>query len=357
MSRTSPSPTVSATGPTRHGTNVAAIAAAVAPDAKIIGLDVFQPGENGRLTARSSDVLAAMDWLIVHQEEHGIVAMNMSFGSGASDNPGACETPYGLAVEALLGAGIVPVAATGNAGLPDGIDAPACDPGVVSVGATYDFAFGYAPWPAVPCEDVASAPDVVACFSNSAPYLDLVAPGAVLGAGGVFHTGTSQAAPHVTGAIAVVRAAHPAETPEATLERLRATGHLVVDPRSEPPLVVPRVDVFAAVAQYGPPGQVRWTASCAASVLKWRDMLRAQSYQIIATDIEGRVVQRRATRDDLGCGEHTCSFEPALARPYVAWVRGGNRTGWGPWSRQQTALPGKQCSGPTRTGDSLPAPQ
>ena len=62
-----------------HGTNVAAIVGGVAPGTDLIGLDVFR--SNGY--AYTSEVVAAIDWVIENQAEYNIVALNMSLGGGS----------------------------------------------------------------------------------------------------------------------------------------------------------------------------------------------------------------------------------------------------------------------------------
>jgi subtilisin family serine protease len=221
-----------------HGTNVAAIVAAVAPGAKLVALDVF----DGQY-ARSSDVLAAIDWCIQHRETYGIVALNLSLGSGGASAPCGGDVFAGAA-QAARAAGIAVVAAAGNSGHTGKIASPACAPAAVSVGAVYDANVGGLSWSG--CADLSTVADQVACFSNSASFLTLLAPGAIVTAGGASMGGTSQAAPHVAGAVAVLRGLHPDETIDETIDRLRAAGRTVTDSRNG--VSTPRLDLAAAVA-------------------------------------------------------------------------------------------------------------
>jgi len=135
-----------------------------------------------------------------------------------------------------LAAGIQPVVASGNTAFfngsfDDGIADPACVPAAVSVGAVYDASFGGLTWgnPPFQCTDSSSAPDQVTCFSQTAPILSLLAPGAVVTAGGTVRAGTSQAAPHVTGAWAIARAIGVQRN--NTLKLLQDIGEPIVDSR------------------------------------------------------------------------------------------------------------------------------
>ncbi|MFO0006780.1 MAG: S8 family serine peptidase, partial [bacterium] len=108
--------------------------------------------------------------------------------------------------------------------------APACSPSAVSVGAVYDSNMGAIGWSG--CSDSSTAADKVTCFSNSTSFLDLLAPGALITAGGHTMGGTSQASPHVAGAMALVAAAFPDATPDEIEARLKSTGVNVTDSRN-----------------------------------------------------------------------------------------------------------------------------
>jgi subtilisin family serine protease len=215
-------------GTGRHGTNVAGIVAGVAPGASLLGLDVFHGGG-----ASSSTVVSAINWCIANRGTYNIVAVNMSLGVRYSKYQTPCSAdPHAAAVQAARSAGIVVAIAAGNDGQADGISSPACVAGATAVGAVNDG--GHA------------AADTVAGFSNSGNLLALLAPGAVIHAAELSMSGTSQATPHVAGAVAVVRGAFPGETAEDALERLTSTGVPVTDPRNA--LVRPRIDLAAATA-------------------------------------------------------------------------------------------------------------
>ncbi|HXU80571.1 MAG TPA: S8 family serine peptidase [Polyangia bacterium] len=220
-----------------HGTNVSGIVLAVAPGAQIAALDVFN-GDSGW----TSDILKAINWTIQNKAKYNIVAINLSLGGGSFQS--VCATdPLAIAVDSARTAGILSAVASGNGGLTNAVSSPACGASAISVGAVHAANVGGLRWPV--CADPVTAADKVACFSNSIPFLTILAPGVMINAAGVTMTGTSQAAPHVAGAIAVLRSAFPAESPDAIVKRLTSTGVPVTDPRNN--VVTPRLDLLAAL--------------------------------------------------------------------------------------------------------------
>jgi hypothetical protein len=229
-----------------HGTNVSGIILAVAPAARIIAFDVFD-GKNGL----GSAILSGIDWSITNRSKYGIVALNMSFGGGSYSK--ACTADVlGAAIATARAAGILSAVASGNEGKTDALSSPACAPSAVSVGAVYPRNVGGLATSI--CTDSTSAADQVACFSNSAPFLTMLAPGVAITAAGITMTGTSQATPHVAGAIAVLRATHPDESVTDTVARLTGHGVAVTDGRNG--LDKPRLDLAAALTAPAmpPPG-------------------------------------------------------------------------------------------------------
>ena len=224
-----------------HGTNVSAIVLGVAPSSKIAALNVF----DATGSASVSDIIAAINWSIANQATYNIAAINMSLG-GSTKFTSPCSTDWSATpITRAKNAGMSVAVASGNSQFTDGLSSPACAPNAISVGAVYDSNVGPTTWLTAPnCTDSTTAADTVTCFSNSANYLTLLAPGAFINAGGFNYGGTSQAAPHVAGALAVLRAAFPNETLAKTLSRMTSTGVLVTDTRNN--ITKPRLNLLAA---------------------------------------------------------------------------------------------------------------
>ncbi|HSS63072.1 MAG TPA: putative Ig domain-containing protein [Gammaproteobacteria bacterium] len=157
----------------------------------------------------------------------------MSLGGQSYTSAAACDAAFPAlkaAIDNLVAADIPVVVASGNEYATNAIAAPACISSALSVGAV-------------------DAGDVVADFSNSAGFLDSLAPGygvvAPVPGGYDIKSGTSMAAPHVAGAVSVLRSATPAAAAGEILSAVTATGIPVTDWRNG--VVTPRVQVDAAL--------------------------------------------------------------------------------------------------------------
>ena len=218
-----------------HGTNVSAIVASVAPGANIAMLNVFTA-----TGASNSTIIAAINWVIANRSTYNIAAINMSLGD-SGHYTSACSTgnSYLTPVANARAAGISVVAAAGNSAylsnvFTPGLPSPACTPGVISVGAVYNANVGGLQWGTAPnqCIDYTSRTDQIVCFSQSASNLTLLAPGAIITAGGITMGGTSQASPHAAGTVAVLRSAFPSDSLATTLTRLTSSAVQITDARN-----------------------------------------------------------------------------------------------------------------------------
>jgi serine protease AprX len=131
-----------------HGSHVAGIIAGngydsygqkagAAPEASLVSLKVLDADGNGTV----SNIIAALDWVLANHTAYNIRVVNLSVGAEIHES--AWTDPLTLAAKRVVDAGVVVVGAAGNfgknsAGLPQygGISAPGNAPWVLTVGAT-----------------------------------------------------------------------------------------------------------------------------------------------------------------------------------------------------------------------------
>jgi len=189
-----------------HGTHVAGTIGAldngvgvvgVAPGARLWAVKVLDEQGNGY----TSDVIKGVDYVTANAGK--VAVANMSLGGGYSQS-------LNDAVARATNAGVVFVAAAGNSAVEVSRTSPASAPSAITVAALADSdgqpggagaGTGYGP------------DDSFATFSNFGAGVDIIAPGVAVTStwpGGGYHTisGTSMAAPHVSGAAALYIVGH-----------------------------------------------------------------------------------------------------------------------------------------------------
>jgi serine protease AprX len=192
----------------------------MAPNSQIVSIKVA----NAAGQTDVARVLAAIDWVVAHQNTLNIGVLNLSYGAD-SNSPYVLD-PLAYAAEQAWLSGIVVVVAAGNEGnFSDGLEDPAIDPYVIAVGAAdtanstdvhNHVAAGFtSEGDGTRNPDLAAPGTHIVSLADPGSYVDRVF-GATAEIGGRFFlgTGTSQAAAIVSGAAALVLSQHPALTPD-----------------------------------------------------------------------------------------------------------------------------------------------
>jgi serine protease AprX len=261
-----PDPSDSSSDYSGHGTLVAGIAAGassvfpgVAPSANIVSLRVT----NAEGKAVTSDVIAAADWIYENRRSYNIRVANFSINSPFGNY--GLRDPLNETVRRLWLTGTVVVASAGNDGAGPIVSAPASEPFVITVGAT-DVAETAttdddtnAPWSShgYTIEGFAK-PELAAPGRYMAAPIARTSrlvgefPNRVLAPGYMWMSGTSFAAPVVSGAAAQILALNPSFTPNQVKGALMATARGL--PLAAPGSVgVGQIDVAAAASLVAPP--------------------------------------------------------------------------------------------------------
>jgi subtilisin family serine protease len=212
-----------------HGTHVAGTSAAldnsegvvgVAPGAKIWSVKVLD--NNGR--GYYSWIIAGIDYVTANANK--IEVANMSLGGSGSDD-GNCGKTEGDAMHqaicASVDAGVVYVVAAGNSANDAKNHVPAAYDEVLTVSALADFDGQPGENGSPTCR--ADEDDTRANFSNFGQDVDVIAPGVCIEStwkDGSLKTisGTSMAAPHVTGAMALYLSENPKPTSTTDVENV-----------------------------------------------------------------------------------------------------------------------------------------
>ena len=252
-----------------HGTHVAGIAAGsastdsdapgdgVAPGANIIAVQVFHRENDSCgsrpvpcVLANNSDILAGLNAVAsinALQPDLNVVSANMSIGGGTAYQS-ACDNDFPdarvikTAIDNLLTGGVATVIAAGNRSFQRSVGSPACISSAFTVGST-------------------TTTDAVSGFSNRGTLLDVFAPGggdgilenggitsSVSGGGYAAFSGTSMAAPHVAGALAVLREADPDRSITDLMNDLVENGEPITYDSLGTNVTTPRINVLGSLS-------------------------------------------------------------------------------------------------------------
>ncbi len=226
-----------------HGTHVASILAGdgsesngkyigVAPLANIINVKVSN--DNG--SARMTDIVSGLEWVLKNKNKYQIRVVNISLNSTVAES--YHTSPLDAAVEILWFNGIVVVVSAGNYGS-GAIYPPANDPFVITVGATDDqgtgniaddtlasfSAYGTTEAGATKPEIVAPGRNITARLVNMNMGLPAAHRANIVNGQYFRMSGTSMAAPMVSGAVAMLLQDEPNLTPDQVKYRLMTTAN------------------------------------------------------------------------------------------------------------------------------------
>ena len=201
----------------------------IAPDARIVSVKVGVA--DGGVDV--SQVIAAVDWVVQHRNDHGLNIRVINLAYGTNSTQAYDVDPLAYAVDQAWKQGIVVVAAAGNSGYQRGNDAPglanpAYNPYVIGVGgydtmgtsAPNDDQMGSYSASSAGCGSKCKNPDFVAAGSHlqglrvPGSFIDQTHPEGRIDARYFRGSGTSQAAAIASGTIALILQKYPALTPD-----------------------------------------------------------------------------------------------------------------------------------------------
>jgi len=340
-----------------HGTACAGIVAGdtggphpyiggVAPGAKLYALKITERDSDGQGKIFADAITDAILWCTEHKNDdpnNPIVAINISAG-GLTRYFEPCDAQESAAsvraVNEAVKAGIAVFQPSGNNGYCDSMVAGACLSNVISVGAVYDSDLGSYPGPgAVGCigpescagfgpgegcacasgwcyVDETTGADQVPSYSNTAPFLDLLAASSstyttdVSGSDGAApgdyqdFGGTSGASAYAAGAAACVQSAAKAITghfltPQEMRDLLRTSGDPVSDAKTDPPITTARINIAHAIERL-------------VEANDKSDIIFAETFGTEGLDPNRWIEFEHATVDDAGLGEPSGQYSLRL---------------------------------------------
>jgi serine protease AprX len=248
-----------------HGTHVAGIVGGdgsessgkyigVAPMVNIINVKV----SNDDGSALMKDIVLGLQWVLENKDKYNIRVINLSLNSTVAESYNS--SPLDAAVEILWFNGVVVVVSAGNKGN-GAIYPPANDPFVITVGAVDDkgtasitddkladfSAYGSSENGSVKPDLVAPGVNITARIVNLNMGLAGSHPANKVGSQYFRMSGTSMAAPMVSGTIALLLQDEPGLTPDQVKFRLMATANKSWAGYNTSKAGAGYLDVFAAV--------------------------------------------------------------------------------------------------------------
>jgi subtilisin family serine protease len=233
----------------------------VAKGADLIAMNVmsFNDSTPRHELVRQGDLIAALQRVYAIRSTYSVAAVNMSIVFNYKDEnnvpatwfSGSCDSSFPsltTAIGQLTSAGITVIGASGNAGgsgQGHQMPGPACITDVLAVGAVTKLGTD-------------------AGYSNASSMTDLLAPGgtsgscpsdqvettSVSGGGSPIYSctyGTSIAAPHVAGAIAILKAESPSASVSDLVDQLVSSGSPLSISRNSVQFSIPVLDVDTAL--------------------------------------------------------------------------------------------------------------
>ena len=228
-----------------HGTHVAGTVGAidngsgvvgVAPGVRLWAVRILDSNGEGLL----SWYVCGLDWIAAQRDPTDptrplFESVNMSVAKWGRDDGNCGKTNKDILHQAicrLVASGVTVVAAAGNDAGSASLRVPAAYNEVITVSALADTDGKPGGLGGHRCYSWGSydSDDTFANFSNHGSDIDLIAPGkciwSTIPGGYAYMSGTSMAAPHVTGAVALLQATRPNFTPGEVREALQYLGNL-----------------------------------------------------------------------------------------------------------------------------------